>query len=128
MSTQRSTRLLAATTLFAGSWLLCGPGLAAAQAAELVANATTAGQPTATLQPGQDLLFSTAIFGDTSFCAANTSRAAGRMFIASWGGAGGGPTIDVPAGTTKCHTGAYWGVPAKVINTGSAPLNVTVTP
>lgn len=49
------------------------------------------------------------------------------MYILSWGGLGEGSTIDVPAGATKCHTGAYWGVPARVINTGSATLDV-ITP
>jgi hypothetical protein len=117
-----------AVTLFTGLLLISTPDLVTAQTVEPSTPMAVAAQPTVTLQPGQDQLFSTPVFGDTSFCAKNNSRAPGHMHIASWFGAGGGPTIDVPAGVTQCHTGPYWGVPAKVFNTGSVTLDITVTP
>lgn len=69
------TRLLAATTLFAGSWLLCGPGLVAAQAAERATDGTTAAQPKATLQPGRGWTFSTAF---------SATRRSARRTPAGW--------------------------------------------
>jgi hypothetical protein len=92
-----------------------------------MAPATTASQP-ATLQPGQGRIFGTALLGETSFCAQNSSGSTGRMYVASWAGAGDGPSIDIPPRSTRCHTGWYWAVPAKVNNVGSVPLDVTVTP
>lgn len=104
--------------------LVSGAGLFA-----LTAPAALADQPTSTLNPHQDQLYSTRFFGDTTFCAKNTSSTtAGKMYVASWGGAGGGPTVGIPVGRTECHHGWYWGIPAKVINTGATALEITVTP
>jgi hypothetical protein len=94
----------------------------------VVAPAAFAAQPTTTLRPAQDQLYSTAFWGETSFCARNDSRLPGQMYVASWGGAGGGPVVDVPALGTRCHSGWYFAVPARVKNTGTTPLTVTVTP
>lgn len=94
----------------------------------LSAAPAAASQPTATLQPNQDQLYSTALWGDTSFCARNDARSAGQMHIVNRFGTGDGPTVDVPAGTTQCYSGWYFGVPARVVNTGRTALAVTVTP
>lgn len=94
----------------------------------LSAAPAAASQPTATLQPGQDQLYSTAFWGETSFCARNDARSAGQMHVVNRFGTGDGPFVDVPARSTQCFSGWYVGVPAKVVNTGRTALAVTVTP
>jgi len=103
----------------------------AAVAAALVALSAApaaASQPTATLQPGQDQLYSTAFWGETSFCARNDARSAGQMHVVNRFGTGEGPYVDVQARSNQCTSGWYWGVPARVVNTGKTALTVTVTP
>lgn len=104
-----------------GALALCGAMFAVAAPTASAAVATE-------LTPGQQQLYATQFWGETTFCAGNYTLEPGQMHVVNRFGTGDGPFVDVPPGTWQCASGWYWGVPAMVVNSGSATLLVTVTP